>query len=99
METIGALCKRRRCTSHQEIPRRRTVESHHSKTKGGDIRLSGVSNSVAPNNGKLCHRSRHLAHRQRQHHARNAADDHAHADQDADRPDGTQRPLHVDHEP
>jgi len=32
---------------------------------------------------QLCHRGRHLAHRQRQHHARNTADDHAHADQDA----------------
>src|SRR6266853_5550769 len=57
------------------------------------------STSSSTTSGKLRRRSRHLAHRQRQHHARNPADDHAHADQDADRPEGTQRPLYVDHQP
>jgi len=47
---------------------------------------------------KLANRSRRLAYRQRQHHPSDAADDHAHTDESADRPGGTRRPLPVDHQ-
>jgi len=44
-------------------------------------------------------RVRCLAHRQGQHQARDAADDHADANQRAYRPSRTRRPLHVNHQP